>query len=66
MSICKEVVYLDPPSEEHGMTGRDYNQPRRCRRKAGPNGYCWQHLPRRLPPVQEMSLEKWRKKEVLL
>ena len=52
MAICKEVVFLDPPTGV--MTGREYNQPRRCRRKAGPNGYCWQHPAIRLPPVQEM------------
>ena len=51
MSICKEVVFLDPPTGY--MTGRDYNQPRRCRRKARPNGFCWQHQdPIRLSPVQ--------------
>ena len=53
MSFCKEVVFLDPPTGEHGMTGPLYNQPRRCRRKAGPNGYCWQHPAIRLPPEKE-------------
>ena len=43
MAQCEEEVFLDPPTGEHGMTGRQYNEPRRCRRKAGPNGYCWQH-----------------------
>ena len=43
--FCKETVYLDPPNNAHGMTGRDYNKPRQCRRKAGPTGYCWQHIP---------------------
>ena len=44
MAQCKEEVYLDPPPGPM-MTGREYNLPRRCRRKAGPTGYCWQHIP---------------------
>ena len=56
MSICKEEVFLAPPTGEHGMTGPLYNEPRRCRRKSGPNGYCWQHSAMLLPPEQEMPL----------
>ena len=55
MAYCKEVVFLDPPTGY--MTGRDYNQPRRCRRKAGPNGYCWQHQPYVRPRRREIANE---------
>ena len=46
MSQCKEMVYV---KDVYRRTGRGpsgfemhYNR-QQCKRKAKPNGYCWQH-----------------------